>query len=54
MSWEKQLTHGSKHLLLCDIVSRLPEDVQAVLDDLGLKGKKKILLRKSINIKKEY
>lgn len=36
--WEKQLTHGTKHLLLCDVVSRLPEDEQTVLDELGLKG----------------
>lgn len=40
MRWEKHLTHGNKHLFLCDAVSRLPEDVKPVLDELRLKGKK--------------
>lgn len=37
-------TKGCKCILLCDVVSRIPEDVQWVLQNLGLDGKNIALL----------
>lgn len=40
---------GCKCILLCDVVTRVPEDVQWVLQNLGLDGKILTLLNTFIN-----
>lgn len=37
--WLNSWDYGSKFLLLCDVVSRIPEDVQYVLYKLKIDGK---------------
>lgn len=44
VKWVTKQTKSDRYLLLCNVESRIPDDVRKVLQQLGLEGKKSFYL----------
>lgn len=42
VSFESRWTHSGKYVLPCDVVSRIPEDVEHTLTVMGIHGKQNL------------
>lgn len=53
VEWVNRPPQNEKYLVLCNVVSRIPEDIEWVFESLDLKGNTRLLLKYNVkNIKK--